>query len=89
MAEQPEQAQQFCEHLSIKEMPEPNASKCEECGAAGPLRMCIDCGHVGCCESHQAHNTKHADAAGHPGIKSMPIGSNSWIWCYECQDYVA
>ena len=43
---------------------------------------------MGCCESQLGHNTAHARAAGHPVIKSLPLGANSFTWCYECDTYV-
>jgi hypothetical protein len=52
--------------------------------------MCTECGHVGCCESQQAHNTQHAKASGHPIIKSLPLDSpRSFTWCYECNRYLS
>lgn len=69
-------------------MAEPRGGVCEECGSTVNLRMCTSCGHVGCCESQQAHNTAHARASGHPVIRSMPLGPHSFTWCYECSRYV-
>jgi len=62
--------------------------RCEGCGSAFNLRVCTTCGHVGCCESQQGHNTAHARASGHPIIKSYPVGPGGFTWCYECNDYV-
>ena len=76
-----------CTHES-GQIAEPRTQSCEECGSTFNLRMCTECGHVGCCESQQAHNTKHARASGHPVIKSFPIDANSWTWCYACKRYV-
>ena len=67
---------------------EPTGKVCEQCGSDYNLRMCTECGHVGCCESQAGHNTAHARAAGHPVIKSMPVGRSSFTWCYECNAYV-
>jgi uncharacterized UBP type Zn finger protein len=83
------QQQQLCPHVTIDSLPEPQGTACQECGSTGPLRLCVECGHVGCCESQRGHNTQHAKAEGHPGIRSMPLNDDSWTWCYECQDYVA
>lgn len=66
----------------------PRSTGCEECGSTVNLRLCTECGHVGCCESQQAHNTAHYRASGHPVIKSMPLGVRSFTWCYECGAYV-
>ncbi len=67
----------------------PAAAHCEECDSTSSLRMCATCGHVGCCESQQGHNTQHARASGHPVIRSLPLSANSFTWCYECKAYVS
>lgn len=67
----------------------PRAETCEECGSSVNLRVCTDCGHVGCCESQLAHNTAHYRDSGHPIIRSMPVGPGSFTWCYECERYVS
>ncbi|HEX5429520.1 MAG TPA: UBP-type zinc finger domain-containing protein [Patescibacteria group bacterium] len=59
---------------------------CEECLEIGDtwvhLRLCLTCGHVGCCDSSKnKHATKHFHATGHPVIKSFQPGEN-WRWCY-------
>src|SRR4051812_45287346 len=59
-----------CPHFDGTVHP-PLAERCQECGSNFNLRVCTACGHVGCCESQQAHNTKHAQADGHPIIKSL------------------
>ncbi|PYQ57813.1 MAG: hypothetical protein DMF58_17335 [Acidobacteria bacterium] len=38
---------------------------CEACRRPSPLRRCLTCGYVGCCESYGAHDTEHAHASGH------------------------
>jgi uncharacterized UBP type Zn finger protein len=43
---------------------------------------------VGCCESLNAHNTAHYRDSGHPVIRSMPLGEDSFTWCYECERYL-
>jgi uncharacterized UBP type Zn finger protein len=46
------------------------------------LRLCLTCGHVGCCDnSPNKHATKHFHATKHPVIKSLEKGEN-WKWCY-------
>jgi uncharacterized UBP type Zn finger protein len=67
---------------------QPSGAACEECGSTDALRVCTTCGHVGCCESQAGHNTAHATAAGHPVIKSLPLGDGSFTWCYRCQEYL-
>lgn len=80
-----------CEHLATAggaNEPEPlTPGRCQECvehGEAGwaHLRMCLTCGHVGCCDSspHQ-HATKHFQQTGHPVMRSHEPGEN-WRWCY-------
>lgn len=76
-----------CRHVTAI-MAEPRTEACEGCGSTFNLRMCTTCGHVGCCESQQAHNTAHATESGHPVIRSMPLGPRSFTWCYECGRYV-
>ena len=66
----------------------PRSGTCEECGSDFNLRVCTTCGHVGCCESQQGHNTAHARSAAHPVIRSMPVTDRSFTWCYECNRYV-
>lgn len=59
---------------------------CEECLAQGTtwvhLRLCMSCGHVGCCDSSTyKHATAHFDHTGHPVIRSFEPGE-AWRWCY-------
>ena len=59
---------------------------CEECMKMGSdwvhLRLCLTCGHVGCCDSSpNKHATKHFKAARHPIIRSFEPGED-WKWCY-------
>ncbi|HLI56719.1 MAG TPA: UBP-type zinc finger domain-containing protein [Actinomycetota bacterium] len=75
-----------CPHVTGT-VADPTGSVCEECGSAVNLRVCTECGHVGCCESQQGHNTAHAKAAGHPVIKSLPLSDASFTWCYACNAY--
>jgi len=76
-----------CPHVTSK-VAEPEGASCRECGSTYNLRMCTECGHVGCCESQRGHNTAHARAVGHPVIRSLPLGASSFTWCYECNSYV-
>jgi uncharacterized UBP type Zn finger protein len=75
-----------CEHvLESKDLP-PKAHVCEECVKMGDrwvhLRICLTCGHVGCCDSSKnKHATKHFHASRHPVIRSIEPGE-SWGWCY-------
>ncbi len=59
---------------------------CEECLAVGDswvqLRLCLGCGHVGCCDSSKnKHATKHYHATEHPVMRSFQPGER-WLWCY-------
>ena len=59
---------------------------CEECLRSGDswvhLRLCLECGHVGCCDSSKnKHATKHYHRSKHPVIRSFQPGEN-WMWCY-------
>ena len=77
-----------CEHLDqITIEPPESVAGCEDCLAIGAqwvhLRICMSCGHVGCCDSSpNRHASKHAAASGHPIVRSMQPGE-SWLWCYE------
>jgi uncharacterized UBP type Zn finger protein len=73
------------EHIRISQLPDAVAG-CEECLAAGQswlhLRICLECGHVGCCDdSPHQHANAHANATGHPIIRSLEPGEE-WGWCY-------
>ena len=64
----------------------PSSDGCEDCLAIGGrwvhLRMCMTCGHVGCCDnSPHRHATAHFHSAGHPIIQSYEPGEN-WWYCY-------
>jgi len=77
---------QYCEHVaSIKDVT-PSADGCEDCLKIGSswvhLRLCEECGHVGCCDSSpNRHATKHYHATQHPIIKSFEPGEE-WGYCY-------
>lgn len=77
-----------CEHLA--EAPcvlTPNTPEgCEECLAVGGtwvhLRLCLGCGHVGCCDSSpERHASKHFDQVAHPVMRSFEPGE-TWRWCF-------
>jgi uncharacterized UBP type Zn finger protein len=76
-----------CEHIQGAANPLPRTPQgCEECLRTGSswvhLRLCLDCGHVGCCDSSQGkHATKHFAAVHHPVIRSFEPGE-TWRWCY-------
>lgn len=78
-----------CAHFDEHTDPAPQPGTpdgCEECLATGGrwvnLRLCIACGHVGCCDnSPNRHATAHFKAEGHPLIRSYEPGED-WWWCY-------
>jgi uncharacterized UBP type Zn finger protein len=77
-----------CPHLTAAGAAEPQTTEgCQDCIAEGQtdwvhLRMCLDCGHVGCCDSSpRQHATGHYRSTGHPVIRSAQPGE-SWRWCY-------
>ncbi|MDQ6826163.1 MAG: UBP-type zinc finger domain-containing protein [Candidatus Eremiobacteraeota bacterium] len=63
-----------------------SAQGCEECLKTGDvwvhLRECLECGHVGCCDSSKnMHATKHFVATKHPVMQSFQAGEH-WKYCY-------
>jgi uncharacterized UBP type Zn finger protein len=79
---------EVCTHLDQIELRELPASVdgCEDCLRDGGewlhLRICLTCGHVGCCDdSPNRHATAHHDATAHPIIRSLEPGEG-WSWCY-------
>ena len=78
-----------CEHLeAIGKPAEPRSDRCQKCGATASIRLCLTCGHVGCCDSSRGHATAHARGSGHPVIRSLPLGGGSFTYCYEGDGYV-
>jgi uncharacterized UBP type Zn finger protein len=52
------------------------------------LRLCLTCGHVGCCDSSpNRHARAHAGAVGHPIVRSFEPGE-FWRWCYVDESFV-
>ena len=46
------------------------------------LRLCLGCGHVGCCDSSpNRHASAHFRAEDHPLVRSYEPGED-WWWCY-------
>jgi uncharacterized UBP type Zn finger protein len=76
-----------CTHLSsVRPVEARTPGGCEECLASGGrwvhLRLCLACGHVGCCDSSPGrHATRHFETKGHPLIRSFEPGED-WRWCY-------
>src|SRR5207249_375806 len=75
-----------CAHRNRVRRVSPASTGCEECSKLGErwvrLRMCLTCGHVGCCDSSRGrHATAHFEATGHPLMRSVEPGE-TWAWCY-------
>ena len=76
-----------CAHLqSAKKDVHANSKGCEECLKMSDtwvhLRLCLGCGHVGCCDSSKnKHATKHYHSTKHPVIRSFESGE-AWRFCY-------
>jgi uncharacterized UBP type Zn finger protein len=73
------------DHIHVTELPDA-VDGCEDCLATGSkwlhLRICLECGHVGCCDdSPNRHATAHATATDHPIIRSLEPGED-WSWCF-------
>jgi hypothetical protein len=74
------------DHVLVRDLPEA-VDGCEECLAAGGgwvhLRICLECGHVGCCDSSPGkHASGHHAETGHPIMRSIEPGED-WSWCFE------
>lgn len=76
-----------CGHLDQVRDVEPKTPRgCEECLETGDswvhLRLCLTCGHVGCCDnSKNKHATRHFRATQHPVMRSFEPGED-WGWCF-------
>ena len=78
-----------CSHLDQIREVTPTGDGCKECLEMGDswvhLRLCLICGHVGCCDqSKNKHATRHFHATSHPIIASFEPGEH-WGWCYVDQ----
>jgi uncharacterized UBP type Zn finger protein len=76
-----------CNHLlAVRPVAPRTPEGCEECLKLGMpwvhLRLCLTCGHVGCCDSSPGkHATRHFHSSGHPVVASFEP-DESWAWCY-------
>jgi uncharacterized UBP type Zn finger protein len=80
-----------CAHVAeLGEEPAPGTPEgCADCLVEGSrwvhLRMCLSCGHVGCCDSSpRRHATAHFHATTHPVVRSFQPGED-WRWCFVDQ----
>ena len=81
-----------CSHLDQVRDVQPSAQGCEECLKMGSrwvhLRLCLTCGHVGCCDSSpNRHASRHARDSGHPVVCSAEPGER-WLYCYPDDNVV-
>jgi hypothetical protein len=78
---------QQCQHTGeVRDVSARTPAGCEECLKSGSrwvhLRLCQQCGHVGCCDNSPGkHATGHFHATRHPIIRSFEPGED-WSWCY-------
>lgn len=86
-------AKKTCPHAEhhVKDV-RPGSTGCEECLKTGDtwvhLRMCLECGHVGCCDSSKnRHARAHFDSSRHPIIQSAERGED-WRWCYVDETFL-
>ena len=78
----------ICTHIdqiAVTQLPDA-VDGCEDCLRTGDpwlhLRICLSCGHVGCCDdSPNRHASAHAASSEHPLIRSLEPGE-TWSWCY-------
>jgi uncharacterized UBP type Zn finger protein len=84
-----------CSHVT-SEMPRKEhrpAKGCEDCLKIGGqwvhLRICLTCGHVGCCDSSpNRHATAHYRETHHPIITSGEAGE-TWAYCYADDQFLS
>src|SRR5438270_9380370 len=85
-APQNQKSTMACKHVKEIKKVTSSAEGCEDCLKIGGkwvhLRLCLSCGHVGCCDSSpNRHATKHCHGTKHPIMKSFEPGED-WRWCY-------
>jgi uncharacterized UBP type Zn finger protein len=82
-----------CTHLDqIRDVTPSTTEGCEDCLKTGGwwvhLRLCLSCGHVGCCDnSPNRHATRHFRATQHPIIQSFEPNED-WLYCYPDQVFM-
>jgi CPA2 family monovalent cation:H+ antiporter-2 len=75
-----------CTHGDDSHAVLPASAGCAECLRMGMpwvhLRLCLTCGHVGCCDSSPGrHARAHHGERGHPLVASAEPG-DSWAYCF-------
>lgn len=76
-----------CPHAPEIKIRKSASRKCQDCDEKEHLRVCTSCGKVFCCESANAHDTKHFRKTGHPIITPVHCDYD-FIWCYKCRAYL-
>ena len=81
-----------CSHINSIKQVTAQSKGCEECLKTGDtwvqLRLCLTCGHVGCCDSSKnKHAEKHFQETNHPIIQPFDEGGD-WKWCYIDEMYI-
>ncbi len=81
-----------CSHTDSAHEASYTEHACPECVTRGDtwvqLRICMICGHIGCCDSSKnRHARAHYEATGHAIIKTIEAGPD-WAWCYPDDIYL-
>jgi uncharacterized UBP type Zn finger protein len=82
-----------CPHVAgLRPVPPRTPEGCEECMKIGDdwmhLRLCLTCGHVGCCDSSpNRHATRHYHETGHPIVASFEPDER-WGWCFADEEAI-
>ena len=79
-------------HVQVTQLIE-SVDGCGECLKTGDpwlhLRMCLECGEVGCCDSSpNRHATRHFQHTHHPVMTSFEPDER-WAWCFADEEAVA
>jgi len=75
-----------CSHANRIRIVQPTSTGCDGCARMNDswlqLRMCMECGYVGCCDSSKnKHAVGHFHTTRHPIARSIEPGEE-WAWCY-------
>ena len=84
-----------CKHVTQETLRHTHRPRegCEDCLKIGGqwvhLRVCLACGHVGCCDnSPNRHATAHFHSTHHPMISSAEVGE-TWAYCYPDDQFLS
>jgi CPA2 family monovalent cation:H+ antiporter-2 len=74
-----------CTHGEESRAVLPGSTGCAECLRTGSrwvhLRLCLSCGHVGCCDSSPGRHARAHAESGHPLVASVEPG-DAWAYCF-------